>query len=225
MGQLKNNTLKFRSSLLILKKTPEKILLTALRLFNEKGTSDITLRNIAQAAEMSQGNLNYHFKTKGDLIEALYFRLVEELNGVMSQTQVDAPSLLLMYQSGRAVMEKMYGYRFLLIDFVKIMQEFPRIRTHYQQLQQGRSQQFLFLFQRLIEEGLMRPPEFEREYERLYERMNILGDYWINAQLIQHPERELAYYLKLLLEGLYPYLTDQGKAAYRGLMGLKSESG
>lgn len=180
----------------------------------------MTLRAIAQAAGISQGNLTYHYPTKGDLIQELYFDLVQSLDAIVGQAQADTPTLMLLYQSGRMVMEHMQAYRFLLLDFVSIMQSQPVIRDHYLQLQQRRQQEFLFLFGRLQQEGLMRGEQFEGEYRRLYERMNILGDYWINAQQVLYPDRDLTYYLELLLETLYPYLTEQGQAAYRGLFGL-----
>ncbi len=203
-----------------MKKTAENILDQALKLFNEKGTQAVTLRNIAQAAGISQGNLNYHFKTKSDIIQALYFRLVEQLNQVMGDSQVEHPTFMLLFQSGQKVMAEMYAHRYLMLDFVNIMRDHPAILAHYRQLQDMRQFQFLTLFDRMVAEGLMRPELFPGEYQRMYERMNILGDYWINAQLILHPDRNLDYYLQLFLEGLFPYLTAQGQAAFKALFGL-----
>lgn len=47
--------------------TPDRILDTARRLFNEKGFAATTLTEIALAVGISQGNLTYHFPTKRDL--------------------------------------------------------------------------------------------------------------------------------------------------------------
>ena len=60
--------------------TKERILARAKGLFNEKGVQTTTLRQIASALGMSQGNLNYHLKTKQDKISRLYLDLAEEPN-------------------------------------------------------------------------------------------------------------------------------------------------
>ncbi|MEZ5024061.1 MAG: TetR/AcrR family transcriptional regulator [Chitinophagales bacterium] len=44
--------------------------------FNEKGYSQVTIRMIALKVNMSSGNLNYHYKKREDIFEALYFDMV-----------------------------------------------------------------------------------------------------------------------------------------------------
>ena len=46
------------------RETQEKILGTALRLFNAHGTGKVSLGRIATACGISKGNLNYHYKRK-----------------------------------------------------------------------------------------------------------------------------------------------------------------
>ncbi|MGF1638398.1 MAG: TetR/AcrR family transcriptional regulator [Cyclobacteriaceae bacterium] len=197
-----------------MKDTRQRILNTALGLFNETGTTDVTLRKIAREMNISQGNLNYHFRLKEDIIEALYFSLVAEMDAQMSGFRDAAPNLKMLYQASYVSMSKMFDYRFLLIDFIKIMSEHERIRIHYQHLQKIRAGQFLQIFDFLIEDGLMRKPELKNEYERLYERMNIMGDSWINVYTTFYKEKNLAYFCDLLFETIYPYLTSKGKKKY-----------
>ena len=56
------------------------ILDTAKALFNEKGYHNVTIRMIALKMNMSSGNLNYHFKKREDIFEALYFEMVSEFD-------------------------------------------------------------------------------------------------------------------------------------------------
>jgi len=49
----------------------QEILETARRLFNERGYSGVSMRDIAGVLEISVGNLTYHFSKKEDLIEAI----------------------------------------------------------------------------------------------------------------------------------------------------------
>ena len=51
--------------------TREKILAVSLRLFNEQGYRNVTMRAIADALSISVGNLTYHFAKKQDIVAAL----------------------------------------------------------------------------------------------------------------------------------------------------------
>ena len=54
--------------------TRDRIEQAALRLFVQKGVSDTTVRDIAQALEMSEGALYRHFESKDDLVWQLFER-------------------------------------------------------------------------------------------------------------------------------------------------------
>ena len=53
----------------------EKIVETAIRLFNEQGTKAVTTNHIAAAAGISPGNLYYHFKDKKAIIREIFDRM------------------------------------------------------------------------------------------------------------------------------------------------------
>jgi AcrR family transcriptional regulator len=171
------------------------------------------------ALGMSQGNLNYHFKTKPEIIEELYFELVEKMNSEMQKMAQNSSILSMLYTSAEMSMLNFYEYRFLMRDMYFIFRENDKIKQHYLELQKMRKEQFKMLFKTMIESQILRSEEFPDEYERLYERMNILGDNWINAfeLLKKNVEEPVKYYQLLLFEAIYPYLTSKGKAEFNEL--------
>lgn len=201
-------------------KTKDRIKAKALELFNHHGIGDTTLRMIAGELSMSQGNLNYHYKTRQDLVQTLYYDLVSLLDTQFSQMEMVGTGLSMLYQISYISMECMYQYRFFLMDFYKIMREDAEIRNHYQQLELVRTNQFKGVLAMLVQQSLVRPEEFENEYSRLYQRMNILGDNWINAQelLMGNIDDPVGYYRDLLFEVIYPYLTPSGKQEFLSLI-------
>ena len=201
-------------------KTKDRIKATALELFNQHGVGDTTLRMIAGNLSMSQGNLNYHFKTRQDLVRTLYYDLVALLDAQFSEMGNAGTGLSILYQLSYVNMDCLYRYRFFLRDFYKIMREDEEIRAHYQQLQVLRTEQFKGVFAMLIQQSVLRSEEFEGEFARFYLRMNIIGDNWINAQelLMGEVDDPVGYYRDLLFEMIYPYLTFTGKREYLSLI-------
>ena len=199
--------------------TKTKILSQSLELFNDQGVTRTTLRKIALAMGISQGNLNYHFKTKQEIIETLYYDLVQKMDAEIGAIDSNQPLLHVLYKSSERMMDLFYRYRFLLRDLYAIMKENEQLKNHYAQLQQARRDQFRAIFSGLIAQNMFREEAFDQEYDRLYERMAILGDNWINTQelLNESIAQPVDYYHSLLVEVIYPYLTESGRQEYAAL--------
>lgn len=204
-------------------KTKERICVTALQLFNREGVKEVTLRKIAKEMGISQGNLNYHFRTKGEIVSTLYFELVDKMNAVTDKMTNQNSVFSHLFESSFEMMNIFFEYRFLMKDFYSVLHSHPDLKSHYKELQFIRKQQYLQLFHQLVNQNLIRHEEFEDEYSRLYERMTILGDNWINTAILFSEENQkmVEYYHKLLFEVLYPYLTNFGKVEFKTLIESK----
>ena len=203
-------------------KTKEKILSAALRLFNDYGLDAVTLRQIASEIGISQGNLNYHFPKKEDIVEALYQQLVAKINVDFSQFEDTNITLEVLLAVGKRTLLALYDYRFIMLDFVRVMKQHPSIQQHFKELNVLRQQQYAQLFQALEQQQLMQPEAFPEQYDYLKIQFSILGDYWIaSAEVLRNDlskEAKIAYYLKILISSLYPNLTRQGKKEFLKLL-------
>lgn len=92
-------------------KTKKQILETARNLFNEKGYTKTTMRDISNAMNMTVGNLTYHFKKKHDLFYALMVDI--ELDSKI----IKAESLLDFHLVIDELLDGMVRNRFFFSDF------------------------------------------------------------------------------------------------------------
>ena len=99
------------------------ILDTARRLYNERGLSNVTIRQIAQEMNISSGNLTYHFEKRGDLVKGIFQDLISIENKFLNlyrQTTLNNRQLNNLMKSHA---KAMFHYRFFWIDFVQVGRE------------------------------------------------------------------------------------------------------
>ena len=195
--------------------TKQKILIKSLKLFNASGISNVSLRTIADEAKISVGNLQYHFKKREDIIEALYFQLVEKLDGVFLISPEDLLKSFLNIST--EMISKLYEYRFFLLDFVFIIRNNQKIRSHYSELSKRREKESLHLVDILIQNGLFREELLKDEYRSLFKRVEVISNFWFSSILIQADalsKDSIQEYSLLISQSIYPYLTDEAKKQY-----------
>mgnify|MGYP000433387760 CR=1 FL=1 len=201
-------------------KTKQKILNKAKELFNEHGMQKTTLRQIATDLAISQGNLNYHFPTKNEIVEQLYFELDDKVTEQMKIMMFEEPSLSMFFKATKISVSSLFEYRFLTKDLDKLLQVNDRIASHLIKMHESRKIQFNALGQILQKANLLREEEFENEYIKLNQRMTIVANNWTNSHEFISSEYDdpVSYFQVLIFEMLYPYLNENGKKEYRKIV-------
>ena len=75
------------------KQTRQRILESALTMFNALGEPNVTTNHIADELEISPGNLYYHFRNKDDIIEQLFARFEERMDTALAAPEGRLPGL------------------------------------------------------------------------------------------------------------------------------------
>lgn len=197
--------------------TKQKILIHSLELFNTDGISKVSLRTIAHEVGISIGNLQYHFKKREAIVEALYYELVEKIDAIIFVPNEDLLQSLLNISADMFTF--LYDYRFFLLDFVSITRNNKTIKKHYAQLSKKRESEFLQIIAVFIQNGIFREEALRDEYASLYKRTEAISNFWFSSILIQKDvltKKAITEYSLLIRQSIYPYLTDEAKKQYEG---------
>ena len=195
--------------------TKHKILLKSLQLFNAKGISNVSLRAIADEVGISVGNLQYHFKKREDIVEALYFQLVAEIDTVFVLSTDDLLKSFLNISI--EIYKILYEYNFFFLDFVTITRRNRKIKSHYSKLSKRREIESLKFIDVLIKNGLFREELLKNEYRCLFKRIEVISNFWFSSILIQADvltKDAIQEYSILISQSIYPYLTAEAKNQY-----------
>ena len=196
-------------------KTKEKIKAAALSLFNQHGYFPVTIRQIAQALDMSSGNLNYHYPKREDILEGLYFDMVQHFDARVANLPQQAISLPQIRADIYGSMLIMTQYRFFWTDLYRLLQVCMTISEHFHQAFAQRQAGYQFLFQVLTEQGLLNSPTFPNEHKLLIERMISFSNTWLYASILYQgaamDEAYISQQADALLLMLHPYMTAMGQ--------------
>jgi AcrR family transcriptional regulator len=184
------------------RRTRERIVETALALFNRLGEPHITTADIADEMEISPGNLYYHFRNKDEIIAELFAAFERRLDGVFSVPEGRSASVEDLWLLLHLLFEAMWDHRFLFRDLDEILSRNRRLASRFASIMRSGTGIVTELCRGLVAAGTMRASE--REIAALADNVSLVATYWISYQKLHAGERTA--------DGV-----DLGRAAYQVL--------
>ncbi len=101
----------------------EAIVTAAAELFAEKGFSETTASEVAERAQVAQGTLFYHFKTKENI-------LLEVFEGIMIRYQMGMEEAVSQTENGLDAIESLLRFQFAFVEensriFLVVLRDLP----------------------------------------------------------------------------------------------------
>lgn len=189
--------------------TKERILETARELFNQQGESNVTTQALADALNMSSGNLHYHFQTKRDIVLALFDRYEHALLAVIAtpvDRRADLDDLWLLLHLS---FELMGEYEFIYRDLTDLCDRYPKVRLHFVGLMRLYRETLELMMADFIDEGWMVATASQRN--RLVETMLLLSNYWLAQHRVHSPQTtaDPNHAVSLVMGALSPFLSPE----------------
>ena len=203
--------------------TRERILQTALRLFNQRGLHLVGVREIARELSISPGNLQYHFKRKDDLVAALIEAMHADTTRAMGALRLEEVSFPALFELALERMRAHLRYRGVLLSYPELVARSPDLRKLERQLMPKRRARFDRTVQLMLRAQLIRADALNRA-DYLFEQTHYLGRSWLACATLTTADKQLpraaAHHLRLSMQLWEPYATDVGKAQLEPLLHL-----
>lgn len=162
------------------RRTRERILATALSAFNDFGEPKVTTSAIADALNISPGNLYYHFRNKDAIIDALF----EQFEGRLSELLDAPPPPAITFEDAwlfiHLLLETIWQYRFVYRDLNDLAARSRRLALHVRTLLERKKRAALGLCHALT--GPMGAATPARELEALATNMVVVATYWLSYE-------------------------------------------
>jgi AcrR family transcriptional regulator len=190
-------------------KTKELILETAIYMFNEKGTSAVSTNHIAEAAGISPGNLYYHYKSKEDIIRAIFEQLFALWDTTFELPEGYSPALDDIQRFSQGNFELMWAYRFIYRELPALLQRDEVLKVRYIAVRQRGFDGFRQLFDAFRSTGIIQAIEDPETVTSLAELCWLISEFWLSSldvkgQIID--QDSMQHGVTLMFQVLKPYL-------------------
>ncbi|WP_372965114.1 TetR/AcrR family transcriptional regulator [Marinobacter sp.] len=198
-------------------KTRDRILDISLQLFNSHGEPNVTTLLISDELDISPGNLYYHFKSKGDIVEELFDSYEADMLDLLevpedADVPLDQFSFFL-----HLLFETVARYRFMYQDLVNVLSRYSQLQVRFRRILKKKNQAFHYLCESFRRQNIM---EVEAaELESVCQQLTLTVCYWSSFDTLSHlddresvdPGKGVYQTLHLIL----PYLAEEAKEQIR----------
>jgi len=135
-------------------KTRDRILLTALTLFNKHGENAVTSVDIALELDISPGNLYYHFKGKESMVVALMRMHEKHIQRVLVADKLDALNAEDVMYYFYLLIDSLHVFRFFYRSPADLAEKYPSIAKQRTAILRSIQRQLALLFTQLEKRAL-----------------------------------------------------------------------
>ncbi len=199
---------------MVLRDTKGLIKATALRLFNEYSAARVSANTIAEHCGISKGNLHYHYRTKAEIVQALFLDIVAEMADGWWEDE-SRPTVKHMAEMFERQLELIWRYRFFYREMATLVRDSSELHTMVGKHREARIEKVLEFFEALVDAGVIEKPRSRESLRYLVVISWIFSDNWLNFIELQGEDEDSEVIntgYDVIVELFYPYLTETARA-------------
>lgn len=195
--------------------TRQRILDTALELFNAEGEPNVTTNRIADELGISPGNLHYHFRTKADLITVLFAAFERRMLDLLAAPEERAADIEDIWLLLHLAFETIGAYRFIYRDLSDLCDRHRGLHQRFRGILRLTMEAARHLCDDLIDDGRMLASE--RELDAVIRNVALVSTFWLAFDQVQDDEVRPGRAAWQVMSLLSPYLTGHARAQMQAL--------
>ena len=206
------------------RQTAERIVASALGLFNRFGEPNVAATMVAADLGISPGNLYYHYPGKEDIVNHLFGQYLNDLQALLPASQ-DVKDLEDAWFFMHSLFELVWRYRFLYRDLNDLLSKYRQLEQQVKQVLANKHASFLTLLKCMTDQGLLTQNATERDSSAT--QMLVMLTWWLSYEYVRDPRHALedanaqggvSRGAQQVLGLLLPYLHAQPKAQLTALL-------
>jgi AcrR family transcriptional regulator len=206
------------------RRTAERILASALGLFNRFGEPNVATTMVAADLGISPGNLYYHYPGKEDIVNHLFGQYLDDLQALLPAAQ-DVKDLEDAWFFMHSLFELVWRYRFLYRDLNDLLSKYRQLEQQVKQVLADKHTAFLTMLKRLGDQDWLTQSPTERDSSAT--QMLVMLTWWLSYEYVRDPRHALedanaqggvSRGAQQVLGLLLPYLQAQPKAQLTALL-------
>jgi AcrR family transcriptional regulator len=139
------------------KQTKTNIIQKAIDLFNEHGTAAVSLNSLAEALGISTGNLQYHYRSKEEIVRAILEIMFNDWNAVYQEMDTASFSLDTLRRTVRINFDLVWKYRFFYRELNALLRHDEILAKRYAAIQEQRLAEQESLTKQMVKPGRASP--------------------------------------------------------------------
>jgi AcrR family transcriptional regulator len=196
--------------------TRQRILTTALALFNEEGEPNVPTNKVAETLDISPGNLHYHFRTKADLVSTLFSEFEHRMLELLAAPEERDANIEDIWFLLHLAFETIGEYRFIYRDLTDLCHRYRGLHQRFRGILRLTMQSARALCEDLIAAGQMQASP--RELDAIVRNITLVSTFWLAFDQVQdsgnvRPDRAVWQVMSLV----NPYLVGESRAHLRAL--------
>ncbi|MEO1260414.1 MAG: TetR/AcrR family transcriptional regulator [Bacteroidota bacterium] len=201
-----------------MKSTKEKILDSALILFNSSGMVNVRLQHIADKAFVSVGNLAYHYNNKEAILLALYEALTKKQKQLLAEYRI-VPLFDNIDRLIHHTFQLQQEYIFFYLDTLEIVRAYPAVGKAHQLHIRSQVSQLKVMLDFNASRGALIGESVSNGFAQLAEQIWMTMDFWLIQQSVRTGEKpKVQQYRNAVWNLLMPYFTKMGTREYEQML-------
>jgi AcrR family transcriptional regulator len=196
------------------RETQSLIIDTALEMFNRYGSNAVSTNRIAKECGISRGNLHYHFRTKGEIIQSIFQQIVRSMNDEWPADHLH-PTLEHMAEMYVRQSLLILEFEFFYREMASLLRQDMLLRRRYREHREKRLIAIERFFRALAGVGTMQFDEDPALVRSLVIATWIISDNWPNFLEFQGGQFDadaICQGYDMILHVLGPYITVDFRA-------------